>query len=236
MKRLVAILRRPLCVFAIAGLALAAGVGAGTYALASPNGTDGTISICVNHTNGVLYQAAHCKAHDTKLTWNVTGPAGPAGVQYVWSSYIYPHAAGPQSDGHVATFTFSAPKAGYVLVTAQFQVRVHDNGSNDCHIESLLAKTPEVISTVDPTQSTPGFVDEWINANLPTQFDGGTYLGQNMSVSKVFHVVAGSNTIYLNGQFTYGTGGPNCINAVWGPITMSAVFANKNPASTLTAP
>ena len=159
-------------------------------------------------------------------------------LQYASSSFSYPAFAVPQPDGHVATFTFTAPVAGFALVTGQFQVRVKNNGTDDCRVESQLATAPAVIGKVLPGQGSPGFVDDWVNSNLPTQnTTGGTYLGLNMSVSNVFPVVAGSNTIYLNGQYNnYGVGEANCADALWGPISMSAVFANQKPSSTLTTP
>jgi hypothetical protein len=234
MKRLGAILRRPLSAVAVAGLLVA---GASAYALASPRHPSRTISACVSHRTGTFYSASHCKSHDHKLTWNVTGPQGPAGAQYVWSGWAYPHGAQPQSNGEVASFTFSAPKAGFVLATTQFQVRVKNDGTDDCHIESQLASAPAVLGIVQPTEGQPGFVDNWVNANLPTEDGGGTYLGLNMSTSRVFPVVAGSNTIYLNGQYDgYGTDQANCQSALWGPITISAVFANSNPTSALSVP
>jgi hypothetical protein len=137
----------------------------------------------------------------------------------------------------VATFSFNSPAAGVVDVTASFQVRVH-NGASDCHVESQLATAPATIGNIAPGSATPaGFIDQWVNQNLPTQNLAGTYLGLNASVSRVFSVVAGSNTIYLNGQFNgYGGTGPNCSDAMWGPINVSAVFANQNPSSSLTVP
>jgi hypothetical protein len=42
--------------------------------------TSATITVCVHHSGGGLYRAAHCAAHDSKLSWNVQGPRGPAGV------------------------------------------------------------------------------------------------------------------------------------------------------------
>jgi len=238
MKRLRAILRRPVSVVALAGLLLTMGVGlgAGAYALDDPSGA---ISACVSHSNGVFYHARHCASHDRRLTWNVKGPQGPPGAQYVWSSFTYPFQARPQSDGHVALFTFDSPKSGFALVTAEFQVRVHTDGTDDCHVESQLATAPAIIGVVQPTQGSAGFVDLWINANLPTEIGASTYLGQNMSVSNVFKVVAGTNKIYLNGQFkNFGAGQDVCADALWGPITMTAIFANRNlsSTSTLTAP
>jgi hypothetical protein len=228
-----------------AGAMLIAGGG---YAIASGSGT---VSACVHKHGGGLYMG-RCHKKDRKLSWSVQGPPGPRGatgpagatgtqgapgVQYAWSSFAYPFQARPQADGHVAKFTFTAPSAGFALVSAQFQVRVKNTSGTDCHIESQLATAPGVLGVVQPGGGSGGFIDEWINGNLPTENGGGTYLGQNMSVSRVFSVAAGSNTVYLNGQYNnYGTGAANCADALWGPITVSAVFANQNPSSALSAP
>jgi hypothetical protein len=132
----------------------------------------------------------------------------------------------------VATFSFSAPAAGVVYVTASFQVRVTNPGPADCHVESQLSTTPATIGDILPGHASPGFIDQWVNGT------GSAPLGLNASVSRVFPVVAGSNTIYLNGQFSgyTATPPPSCAAAMWGPINISAVFANQNPSSTLTAP
>lgn len=253
MKKLFA--TRSIGVVTAAGLALL--VAGGGYAIASGNGT---IQACVHKHSHGLY-VGRCARHDSQLSWSVQGPAGPRGaggpagatgqpgargpagqqgppgVQYVWSSFAYPFQARPQSDGHVAKFTFTAPAAGFALVSAQFQVRVKNTSGTDCHVESQLATAPAVLGVVQPTGGSSGFVDEWINGNLPTENGGGTYLGQNMSVSRVFSVAAGSNTVYLNGQYNnYGAGAANCADALWGPLTVSAVFANQNPSSTLSTP
>jgi hypothetical protein len=43
--------------------------------------------------------------------------------------------------------------------------------------------------------------------------------------------------VYLNGQYTnYTDSTHDCTDALWGPITVSAVFANQNPSATLTTP
>jgi hypothetical protein len=226
---------------AVIGVLLVLAAGGG-YAIASGGGT---IHACV-HKHGRGLYVGKCAKHDGKLSWNIQGPhgatgatgsQGPPGVQDASSGFTYPSDARPQADGHVATFTFTAPAVGFALVTAQFQVRVHNTAGTDCHVESQLAAAPAVLGVVLPGNGSAGFVDEWINGNLPTENGGGTYLGQNMSVSRVFPVVAGSNTVYLNGQYNnYGTGAANCADALWGPITMSAVFADQNPSSTLTVP
>jgi hypothetical protein len=51
---------------AAAGAAYAAGGG-------------GKITVCVHKKGGALYSAKKCSKHDSKLTWNVQGPAGSNG-------------------------------------------------------------------------------------------------------------------------------------------------------------
>ena len=226
---------------------LAAG---GSYALASGSGT---IHACVHKGSHFLY-TGKCHKRDTKLSWNIQGPQGPkgdrglqgpkgdtgspgpAGLQSVSTGWTYPVAAHPQSDGHVAKFTFTAPASGFEVVSADFGVRVHNTSLTDCHVESQLATAPAVLTNIQPgTTNQPGFVDSWINGNLPTENGAGTYLELQQSVSRVFPVSAGANTVYLNG--TYAPTGSACADALWGPITVTAVFANQNDSSaTLTAP
>jgi hypothetical protein len=61
--------------------------GGGAYALGSSL-AGGTITVCVHHKGGALYQAKKCAKHDKKLSWNkqglqgakgATGAAGPQG-------------------------------------------------------------------------------------------------------------------------------------------------------------
>lgn len=43
----------------------------------------GTITVCIHHRSGTLYQAHVCARHDKNLSWNArgqTGPAGPTGA------------------------------------------------------------------------------------------------------------------------------------------------------------
>lgn len=134
-----------------------------------------------------LLQIAACKTDAASLL--VVSPDLAevlSGAQYAWSNFTYQFQAPPRSDGHVATLTFRSPKSGYALVTAEFQVRVHNDGTDDCHIESQLATAPAIIGVVQPTQGSAGYVDEWMNASLPTEVGGSPYLGQNMPVSRVF--------------------------------------------------
>jgi hypothetical protein len=79
---------------------------------------------------------------------------------------------------------------------------------------------------------------QWVNENLPTEINGGTDIGFNASISRIFPVTVGINTVYLNGKYN-GYPGPepyDCEQALWGPINMSATFVNQTPAATLTAP
>lgn len=166
------------------------------------------------------------------------GAPGPPGVQYAWNAWTYPKAASPQPDGHVATFTFTSPAPGSALVTASFQIRVKNGAPENCHVESQLASAPEVLGKVEPGEGSPGFIDQWVNENLPTEINGGTDIGFNASISRIFPVTVGINTVYLNGKYN-GYPGPepyDCEQALWGPINMSATFVNQTPAATLTAP
>ncbi len=52
----------------------------------------------------------------------------------------------------------------------------------------------------------------------------------------MFPVVAGANTIYLNGQDDSDDAGFACVIAYYGPITVSATYASQNPSSTLSSP
>jgi len=148
------------------------------------------------------------------------GPQGPSGITSVWSGYAYPGAR-PQTDGHVSRFIFTPPASGFVNVTAHWGIRVH--ATADCHLQSQLSLSPSAPS------SGPGYDDAYINGNLPTQNGAGTYLEMNFSTSRVFAVSAASTTVYLNGSF-------DCTDALWGPITMDAVFVQQNPAASLVTP
>ncbi len=213
---------------ALSILALVVAGEGGAYAA---NSGGGTITACVHKTGGGLYRARHCARHDGKLSWNARGPkgnTGSPGVTTAWVAEVYPIAAVPQSDGHVATFKFSAPAAGLVDLTAQFQVRVKNTTGVDCHIQNQIASTPS-IPNFAPGATPRGYMDEWINGNLPTQFGAGTFLGLDESVSDVLPVVSGSNTFFLNGH-------SDCAAALWGPINFTALSVNHNPTATVTAP
>jgi hypothetical protein len=134
---------------------------------------------------------------------------------------VDPAAGRPQADGHVAKFTFTSPAAGFVDLTAHFGIRVH--ATADCHLQSRLAASPGAPSPG------AGYMDNLINGNLPTQLGSGNLLQLDDSVSSVLPVGAGSNSFYLNGA-------SSCADALWGPINMTALFVNSNPAATLTAP
>jgi hypothetical protein len=237
-KRLLQARTAPAIALGVVALVVAAAGGA--YA-ASSGGS--TISACVHHKGGGLYSARHCARHDKKLSWNTRGPqgaagkagaAGPsgasgaAGVTTAWTAAIYPSAATPATDGHVATFAFSSPAAGFVDLTAHFGVRVHNTAGTDCHIQNQIAATPSVPSA-SPGSNVAGYMDDWINGNLPTQNGAGTYLELDESVSTVLAVVAGPNKYYLNGA-------SSCAAALWGPINFTALAVNSNSPATLTAP
>jgi hypothetical protein len=156
------------------------------------------------------------------------GPTGPTGATMVWSGSAYPSNRVPASSGEVAHLTFNSPVAGFVLVTANFATRVHNTAGVDCRVQTQIAPSASLPGVGVGNSSAPGFADQWINGNLPTQNGAGTYLGLNASATRVLPVVAGSNTVYLNGT-------TDCPAVFWGPITLTALFVHDNPAATLVA-
>jgi hypothetical protein len=57
--------------------ALVAATAGGAYAAGT---NDGSISVCVHHNGGGLYQARRCALDDHELRWSVRGPSGPKGA------------------------------------------------------------------------------------------------------------------------------------------------------------
>jgi len=51
----------------------------------------------------------------------------------------------------------------------------------------------------------------------------------NGSTTRIFPVVAGANTVFINAK-------TDCLSALLGPLTVTALFAQSNPAATLTFP
>ena len=186
--------------------------------------------------NGSLSAADLSVAAQSALKGQVgaTGPAGvsgPAGVLTTWSRSIYTNIVlVPNTGGAVAHLTFTSPTAGFVRVDARFAVRVHNTAGTDCRVSSQinsLAGAPD--PAIGPgALSAPGFADQWINGNLPTQNGAGTFLGLSQSAFRILPVVAGVNNIFLNGIHS-------CAGVIWGPITLTADLVQNNPAATLTA-
>jgi hypothetical protein len=218
-------LKRQLTVLAV----IAAGLAAGGIAYASVPDASGVIHGCYQKVNGQLRvidsSTDNCGPSEVALNWNQTGPQGPSGVTTVWSEYAYPARNFYSPDGgELARLTFTSPSDGFVVVTANFATRIHNATGNDCRVQTQIAPAAGV-----PDQTAPGFVDQWINENLPTQLDAGTYLGLNASGTRVLPAVTGSNTVYLNGK-------SDCTAVLLGPVTMTAVLAQNNPTATLVTP
>ena len=64
--------------YSVAALAVVGTASGVTYAATATSSH--TITACVHHNGGGLYLAAHCAAHDSKLTWNAQGPQGRPGL------------------------------------------------------------------------------------------------------------------------------------------------------------
>jgi hypothetical protein len=56
-------------------------VAGGSYAFGASQSS--TISVCVHHKGGALYQASKCARRDKRLSWNSQGPQGVPGAQGV---------------------------------------------------------------------------------------------------------------------------------------------------------
>jgi hypothetical protein len=164
-----------------------------------------------------------------------TGTAGAAAVLHAWTGFApaSQEVGEPQPDGHVARFTFNSPVDGAVYVSAHFEVRVrnsYDGQLDNCMAESLLSANPGFAECgAAGFCSLAGYAQSSINANLPTQYQGGSYLGIAQSAARVLPVTRGVNIIYLNGR-------SSCPAAVWGAITMSALFVQNSMTGTVTMP
>ncbi|MEY4511575.1 MAG: hypothetical protein RLZZ450_3697 [Pseudomonadota bacterium] len=150
--------------------------------------------------------------------------AGVGGADYAWSAFASgSDYATPATDGHVARFTFASPADGFVSATALFSLRVKNSFETvkgDCSYESLLATTPGFLGC--PPQpggscALPGYTQGWVNGNLPTYNGAGTYLSFQGIAATLLPVVRGDNTFYLNGR-------SNCLDVLWGNLSVTSVF------------
>ncbi len=159
-----------------------------------------------------------------------TGPVGPAGVSYGWSAGVGTTSLGPKMDGHVATFSFEAPAAGFVVVSSHFDIRLKNTTGLDCTVYARIASaaSTSVGCPGGATSNCPGYVEAWIAGNTPTQNGAGTYQTFAYSTARTLPVLAGANVIYLNGSTT-------CLATLWGPISFTATFVDNNTAATANA-
>jgi hypothetical protein len=89
-------MRRPRRATAIATGLVALVAASGAYAAARISSPQ--ISACVGHKSGVFYAANQCRHRDARLTWNVSGPPGPAGAQGATGPPGPPGATGAKGD------------------------------------------------------------------------------------------------------------------------------------------
>lgn len=219
----------------VALLALFVALGGGAYAATSlPANSVGTKqlkkgAVTLSKISPRAQQALRGH-HGPSGATGATGPTGPKGDRgdpgptTAWTGYAELHGGrSPQNDHHVATFTFASPVAGFVDVTAHFAIGARNSGG-DCSVQSQVAA-----AAAAPNSASAGYTEEFLPGNVPTQNGSGGYLELDGSVSRVLAVVAGSNSIYLNGA-------TSCNQALWGPITITALYVNTNNAATLIAP
>jgi len=158
------------------------------------------------------------------------------GIPYVWSNFqpvVQFTGGGIQPDGHVARLTFTSPVDGLVYATASYEIRVRntfDSTPVHCRVESLIGLTPGMgTCRADADCALAGYAQNSINANLPTQSGGGAYLGISQVASRVLPITKGENTIYLNGR-------TDCAAALWGALTMTAIYVKQAPPATVSMP
>ncbi len=171
------------------------------------------------------------------------GAQGNPGPSYVWSSWIYPTAANPPSGGGKAGRDVHVQLArGWVRARERELPDPRPVKQTTPPTVTLRRSCPRLPVRSVPSSPGPsggggaGYTDQWVNSNLPTENGGGTALGLSGSIANVFPVVAGANTIYLNGQDDSDDAGFACLIAYYGPITVSATYASQNPSSTLSSP
>jgi hypothetical protein len=158
---------------ALSAIALFCAVGGGAYAATSRSKS---ITVCVNHASGGLYQAKTCAKHDKSLSWNQaggrgkagargkTGAAGPAGAVGAAGS---PGAAGPGAHLISTTAAVGATATGTIAGIWNYTVActAPDPGNNNDTVTFNLSAPGTVASTTlvpgsDPSNSGEGPVND----------------------------------------------------------------------------
>jgi hypothetical protein len=119
------------------------------------------------------------------------GPAGPAGFDEQTVTGITALTA---TTTDIASITITAPSAGFVVLTGSGALRAaHTNG-----VPSFLRVFLTATSNSQDFNNLTFF-------ELPTTAPTGTYTTA-FSVTRVFPVVAGNNTLYMTADFFSGAG------------------------------
>jgi hypothetical protein len=166
---------------ALSAIALFCAVGGGAYAATSRSKS---ITVCVNHATGGLYQAKTCAKHDKSLSWNhagrmgkagargKTGAAGPAGAVGATGPAGAPGPAGPGAHVISTTAAVGATATGTIAGIWNYTVGcVADSNGGDT-VNFNLSGPGTVASTTlvpgsDPQNSGEG------PANDVLSFEGG---------------------------------------------------------------
>jgi hypothetical protein len=177
-------------------------------------------------------------ADDLNANFAAVAAQAAGSVPYAWSAFAPAQDAGRlegagKDVGRVASFSFASPVAGSVLVSATYEVRVRNSfdaeatARQQCRIETLLndAETGFVGCPAGEPCNLSGYAQNSINANLPTQEAGGTYLGASQAVSRVLPLAQGLNTYHLIGR-------TQCPAAIWGAISFTALTVQPGGTAT----
>lgn len=206
---------------AMLGVAVLLLAGGAAYALASS--TPSTITVCVKHTGGALYQAKKCAKHDSRLSWNKQGPAGARGVTGAIGA-TGPQGpkgdTGPQGPG-ATTFAMMLP-----FGTAFGDIATLPNGML---LEAGCSSAGKVDVGVERSATQVGFQASgtWSNDGATpaeTTYDSPGGLGLNTGPGGTTHTdidwivgVPGGKYVRVD---IHGTQGSPC--SFWGMITPSS--------------
>lgn len=179
-------LSRSFAALGVAGLLIA---GGGAYALASSDG--GTITVCVRHEGGALYQAKRCAKHDKKLSWNkqglqgspgMRGPEGPQGTQGQGPQ----GPQGPQGIQGQQGVQGSSGISNYQIVTG---TPVNSSGGG-INLAGAFADCPTGTSPVGGGFTTGGSNDTvYVRADYPISATPGAWFVQTTSASSSAYTI-----------------------------------------------
>jgi hypothetical protein len=190
---------------ALSAAALFCAIGGGAYAAAS---SSKTVTVCVKHSGGELYQAKKCAKHDKKLSWNqkgVAGATGAAGAAGAPGAAGTPGAAGPGAKLISTSAAAGATATGTIDGTWSYSISCVNEGSSVYQNQFALSGPGTMDGDTLVPGSFPGTTgDTGVNDIL--SIEGGpaiqTLLLQNGgTVAQAYLVVIGTSPCTVTGSW-----------------------------------